>query len=354
MSGCRHQAAEVFADLQDVPGDAAALFAGPEFDLFSSRVWYRVVLTHGLPAGAVARFLVCRVDGRPAALLPMQILKRGEPFHSLTTPYSCTYRPLVAPGLDDVACREAFEAFACFCRCYATTRVDALAADEPALVTWMNAARAGGLTPCRFNHFGNWYERVDGRSWEEYLAARPSQLRETVRRKLRRTESDPDCSFEVVTGGDRLEPAVEAFERVYRQSWKQAEPFPYFSAALIRETAACGLLRLGLLRIGERTVAAQLWVVQTERAIVLKLAHDEAWKAASPGTVLTSLMVRRLIEEERVPEIDFGRGDDAYKRGWAQHRRQRVGVVLANPRHPRGITFLARHAIGRAKAALRR
>ena len=39
-------------------------------------------------------------------------------------------------------------------------------------------------------------------------------------------------------------------------------------------------------------------------------------KRYSPGTVLTAMMLRRLIEEEGVSEIDFGRGDDDYKRGW--------------------------------------
>jgi CelD/BcsL family acetyltransferase involved in cellulose biosynthesis len=94
--------------------------------------------------------------------------------------------------------------------------------------------------------------------------------------------------------------------------------------------------------------------VERDRATVLKLAHDEALKAVSPGTVLTALILRRLLDEEHVAEIDFGRGDDPYKAGWAGVRRQRIGLVLANPRHPRGIAFLGRHAMGRARAMLRR
>jgi hypothetical protein len=34
-------------------------------------------------------------------------------------------------------------------------------------------------------------------------------------------------------------------------------------------------------------------------------------------------------------------------------RRQRIGVVLVNPRQSRGLAFLARHALGRARRALR-
>ena len=64
-------------------------------------------------------------------------------------------------------------------------------------------------------------------------------------------------------------------------------------------------------------------------------------------------MLRRLIDVEGVTEIDFGRGDDEYKRGWATQRRQRIGLVLANPWRARGLAFLGRHAMGRARAALR-
>jgi CelD/BcsL family acetyltransferase involved in cellulose biosynthesis len=67
---------------------------------------------------------------------------------------------------------------------------------------------------------------------------------------------------------------------VYRRSWKEPEPFPDFNAALMRALAPLGMLRLGVLHVGETAAAAQLWVVEKHRATVLKLAHDEAFKAA--------------------------------------------------------------------------
>ena len=82
-------------------------------------------------------------------------------------------------------------------------------------------------------------------------------------------------------------------------------------------------------------------------ATVLKLAHDEACKAHSPGTVLTALMLRHLLDQEHVDHIDFGRGDDPYKQGWATQRRQRIGLLLVNPWSAAGSTTLLRHALGR-------
>ena len=84
---------------------------------------------------------------------------------------------------------------------------------------------------------------------------------------------------------------------------------------------------------------------------MLKLAHDETFKAHSPGTVLTALMIRHLLDNEHVAQIDLGRGDDTYKQGWAVERRQRIGVLLINPRRPAGLMALLRHAFGRIAAS---
>jgi CelD/BcsL family acetyltransferase involved in cellulose biosynthesis len=177
-------------------------------------------------------------------------------------------------------------------------------------------------------------------------------LRETVRRRLRRAEKLPDARFDLFSQPEQMDQAVEAFESVYRRSWKDAEPFPAFNGALIRSTAALGLLRLGVWAIGSQPVAVQFWVVKDGRAIVLKLAHDEAFKAHSPGTVLTALMLRYLLDREQVAAIDFGRGDDAYKQGWAAQRRQRIGLLLVNPWSMAGARDLLRHTAGRVRTAL--
>ncbi len=138
---------------------------------------------------------------------------------------------------------------------------------------------------------------------------------------------------------------------VYRRSWKDAEPHPDFNVALMRAMAERGWLRLGVWSIGTEPVAVQFWVIHARQAIVLKLAHDETFKAHSPGTVLTALMIRHLLDNEHIAQIDLGRGDDAYKQGWAVERRQRIGVLLINPWQPAGLIALMRHASGRIAAS---
>ncbi len=343
---------EAFTTLDALLADGQALF-GANPGVFSGPAWWRTVLRFGMAADATPCLLLCRIDGAPAALFPMQRKPDGR-LEGLTTPYTCTYQPLLAPELDASAQRQVFTAFATFCRGSGTTRLDALAAEWPSLDTCLAGARGAGLRVIRFDHFGNWHAPVAGLDWQRYLADRPGALRETVRRRLRRAEREPGARLDIFSTADGLETGIAAYELVYARSWKEAEPFPAFSAAFMRAAAVEGWLRLGIFRIGAQPVAAQLWVVDRGVATVLKLAHDEAFKPLSPGTVLTAWMLQRLLDEEHVVEIDFGRGDDPYKQGWAGQRRQRIGLILANPLRPAGFLLLARHALGRARAAVAR
>ena len=350
MRGTSCAEIETCATLADLPPEALTLLDDAA-GIFASRPWWQVVLAHAMPAGSAASFVLIRSAGRLVALLPM--LRSGNQLSSLTTFYSCDYAPLFAAAADPPARLAAMAAFGRFCRAHAIVRLDALPAEWDGLTALQAGARQAGLRVLRFDHFGNWYEDVGDLDWAAYLLRRPGALRETIRRRLRRAEQLPDARCDLFTRPDQLDRAAQAFESVYRRSWKDAEPFPTFNVALMQAMIARGLLRAGVWSIGAQPVAAQFWVVKDGRAMVLKLAHDEAFKAHSPGTVLTALMLRHLLDQEHVAQIDFGRGDDPYKQGWATQRRQRIGLLLVNPRRPAGAAQLLRHAAGRLRVAMR-
>ena len=350
MPGTSCAEIEIIATIAGLPPEALTLLDAAD-GIFASRLWWQVVLSHAMPAGSAASFVLLRSAERVVALLPM--LRTGQRLSSLTTPYSCDYVPLLAAGLDQATRLAVMAAFGAFCRTWGIVRLDALPAEWDALPDLQAGARHAGLRMLRFDHFGNWHEDVDGLDWSAYLQRRSGALRETIRRRLRRAEKLPDARFDLFTRPDQMDRAAEAFESVYRRSWKDAEPFPTFNVALMRAMVAPGLLRFGVWSIAADPVAVQVWVVKDGHAIVLKLAHDEAHKAHSPGTVLTALMLRHLLDQEHVVRIDFGRGDDAYKQGWATQRRQRIGVLLVNPWRVAGAAQLLRHVGGRIRTVLR-
>jgi CelD/BcsL family acetyltransferase involved in cellulose biosynthesis len=344
---------ETFATIAALPPEALSLLDGASSP-FATRAWWDVVLAHAMPAGAEASFVViwsAALAGQVLALLPM--LRTGHRLMGLTTPYTCQYTPLFSPGLDPRTRIAAMAAFGRFCGSSGVVRLDALPADWDGLGDLRAGVRQAGLHVLHFDHFGNWYEDVGDLDWSAYLRRRPGTLRETIRRRLRRAEKLPFARFDLFTRTAQMDQAADAFESVYRRSWKDVEPFPTFNVALMRAMAKLGLLRFGVWSIGTEPVAVQVWMVQDGHAIVLKLAHDEAFKAHSPGTVLTALMLRLLLNEEHVVRIDFGRGDDAYKQSWATRRRQRIGVLLVNPWRATGFAALTRHALGRVRATLR-
>ena len=292
---------EVFASLDAPPDDASALFAVAG-SFFSTRAWWETMLAYAMPPNAAPRFVLVRMGGVASGLFPM-LMDRG--FRALTTPYTCVYEPLIADGADRAA---VFAAFAGYCRGFATTRLDAL--DETLANAFAVGARHAGLAVARFDHFGNWQEDVSGLDWARWLALRPGALRETIRRRTRRAEQLSGARFQMFRDPNDMAAGIAAFEAVYARSWKEPEPFPGVNPAQIRAAASLGLARLGVWWIGEIAAAAQFWFVEHGQATVLKLAHDEAFKAHSPGTVLTAWMIRHMIEQEHVDVLDFGRGDD--------------------------------------------
>ncbi|MEO3471556.1 GNAT family N-acetyltransferase [Roseomonas sp. CAU 1739] len=281
---------------------------------------------------------------------------------SLVTDYSVAWKPLIAPAAGTGALREAGASLGRALRFGPPVLLEALDAEQPGLAPLLEGFRAARMLTLRFSSFGNWHEALQpDMRWDAYLGARPAALRNTIARKLARAERH--FAWELVsTPGQALETGIAAYVAVRATSWKPDEPFPDFDAALLRVLAGAGALRLGVLResAGGRAVAAQYWVLDHGgeanglRATVLKLAHDDAARSSSPGTVLTALMIRHLIEQDAVRSLDFGRGDDAYKRLWVARRRGRVGYVLADPMHPLGLAAIARQAAGAARSRLRR
>ncbi len=326
-----------------LPAACDAFLAPPgSGDVFAGRAWLEATLRHAVPPGTTP---VLGVAGG-SVLLPL-LQRGGGSLGSLTTPYSQDWRPL--GGI--AAMYEAGRDLGRGLRGGAPARFEAMDPDASAVAPLLAGIRGEGLRLLRFDHFGLWREDLpEGAGWEGYLAGRPPALRNTVTRKLARAAAT--FGFEMIAApGPALEAGIAAFEAVRARSWKPVEPFPDFDAALMRGLAATGELRLGVLRdrADGGAVAAQYWVVSAGHALVPKLFHVEALRAASPGTVLTAMMIRHLIGTDGVRVIDFGRGDDAYKRLWAGTRRQRIGVLAVDPRHPAGLAALLRHAAGRLR-----
>jgi hypothetical protein len=223
--------------------------------------------------------------------------------------------------------------------------LDVQSREFPELV---EALKASGFVVQTYFSFGNWYLPVNGRSFAEYSQSLPSVLKNTLSRKRKKLEKTGRAKIEIVTGGQGLDAAIDAYTKVYLSSWKQPEPFPEFVPGLIRRCAAMGALRLGLVYVDGEPAAAQLWIVHHGNALIYKLAYDERFADLSVGTILSAALFEHALDVDRVAEVDYLSGDDAYKKDWMSQRRERWGILALNPRTPRGLLAIARHVGGRA------
>jgi hypothetical protein len=197
--------------------------------------------------------------------------------------------------------------------------------------------------------FGNWYLSTTGVSFTEYMSQRPSQLRNTWARKLRKFEA-AGGRFEIADGNDETATdAIAAFTRVYSKSWKRPEPYPQFVPGWAEICAQNGWLRLGIAWLKDVPIAAQFWFTLLGKANIFKLAYDEDHAVWSAGTLLTARMIQNCIERDRVAEIDYLTGDDEYKRAWMSSRRVRIGLRACNPRTLHGLSLVAYESLGALK-----
>jgi CelD/BcsL family acetyltransferase involved in cellulose biosynthesis len=209
-----------------------------------------------------------------------------------------------------------------------------------------DAFRGAGIT-VRFFCFGNWYLKVDAVNYDEYMRTRPSKLRVNVTRSRRKLQESGRLRLDIIRSHEGLEAAKAAYHSIYNSSWKKAEPFPLFIDGLLGVCADHGWLRLGVAYVDGEPAAAQIWLVIGDTASIFKMAYDERFIKLSIGTVLSSYLMEHVIDIDKVRTVDYLSGDDAYKRDWMSHRRERWGISVFNPLTLDGFAAAARHFGGR-------
>jgi hypothetical protein len=345
----------IYSGLEELPKSFLDLFdeAGRQ-SIFLTLPWFQNFVQTTMASEDRARiYAVADEHGVPAGMLLMRNSQSSSPSHkleALANYYSCFYAAhLAGPASGSrETLRAVTQAMAGEKPRWEEIEIKPLDVHSKEFSELVEAYRAAGFVVQTFFSFGNWYLPVNGRSFAEYSQSLPSVLKNTLSRKRKKLEKTGRAKIEIVTGGQELNAAIDAYMKVYRSSWKQPEPYPQFVPGLIRMCAAMGALRLGLIYVDGEPAAAQLWIVHHGNALIYKLAYDERFADLSVGTILSATLFEHALDVDRVSEVDYLSGDDAYKRDWMSQRRERWGILALNPRTPRGLLAIARHVGGRA------
>jgi hypothetical protein len=308
------------ASVKDVQAQQLAA-AGP----FARREWFeQLERTQSEPLYAVAE------DASGAVVLPLR--RNGRHIESLLNWYGFTWRPLATPygSVDSLTTALAHE----LAKQTSTIIFDRLPDEDGTARQLQRAFERAGWLVTREQCDTNRVLPLSGRSFAEYLEGRPGQLRTTLKRKARKVDVEIVQSF----NGD----IWSSYEDIYGESWKPEEGDPALLRAFAEAEGAAGRIRLAVARHEGQAVAAQFWSVEAGTAYIHKLAHRESAKPLSPGTTLTAALLEHVIDRDHVDLVDFGTGDDAYKRDWMEEARPRYRLHCWRKGDPRNWPGMAR------------
>lgn len=307
--------------------------------------WLVNLAAHALAPHERAVIYVARRTPGDFVALPLKRDARTGQAHALGNFYTSAYSPIIRSEAPGPLLADLFRHLAREEKATGVT-LSPLHGSAPLAGQLASALSLAGWKAVHTYHcFGNWTHDCGGANYDAYLASRPARLQNTITRRTRQFLDEGRGELDVVTGGEKLEAAIESFVAVYNRSWKQEEPFPEFVPALLRLAAGRGWLRLGIARHEGTPIASQAWLVAGGTAYIFKLAHDEAFRRLSPGTVLTAHLMRHAIDTDGVQRIDFLSGDDDYKRDWMSARGNCSGIAAYNPATLRGLTMIAARSL---------
>ncbi len=323
---------EIFRNLDEAGFSARGeLDRATQHSLFDRMEWFRRTVLHAAPAGEPL-IVRARADGSDCWLF---LTEEHGHANALASWYTLAFRPVFTGDPNDST------KFALLCATARRLRkrlssitLGPMPAAEADLVRrafdrarWVAMSRATTV---------NWTIATDMCAFEDYWADRPGELRSTVKRKTAKHGVETKI-FRHFDGS-----AWADYEAIYAASWKPEEGSMAFLRDMALTESAAGTLRMGTASVDGQAIAAQLWTVENGRAIIHKLAHLETANDQSPGSILTAAMFAHVLDQDHVSLVDFGTGDDRYKRDWMDSREPLYTVQLYNPMRPAGLWHAAR------------
>lgn len=170
--------------------------------------------------------------------------------------------------------------------------------------------------------------------WEEYLASRSSNFRQSIRARTRRAAKRHAMRLRRTERPDEVRKDMALFLDLHDRRFSgrgsslrsdRARDFHMdFAAAALRR----GWLRLWFLELEGRPAAAWYGWRVGDRYSFFNSGFDPDWSKASPGLVLQAEVIREAFEEG-AREFDLLLGDEGYKLRFADRSRTVNDVTAA-------------------------
>jgi len=223
-------------------------------------------------------------------------------------------------------------------------RVSPLPAGSPLAAEIVTALRRTRHFVQIYRHASAHFEVVAGMTAEDYLAARPRPLRESLERNTRLLLEGGRGRFHFPCNRELLEVTWGDVRRIIESTPIEGEPEPpNYLGSMMARAADHGALRLGLFYLDGVPVAMHFWVVSAGIARCLRIWSAQDQRVFPIDDVLTQLMTLCLIDGDHVKALDFGVIEDEFAANWAPQARERIGIAAFTRRTWRGLRGALRH-----------
>jgi len=316
-----------YLSFSELPPQFDAFFIEQEKrSVFFSRAWFERLYEHFLPSPSQLRLYGLELDEQIVGLFVAVSLSAGQKpaglselqtIQGFTTTQS--FRSALLLRDDNVdripdiavlvrALREDEESFDCI-------DVDLLCVDDATSLAWVSALRDEGFLCHLELQEWNRYEDVSEIPFSKIA-------KKSTKRRERKLGKELKLRFEMYTSPEDMPKAQEAYEDIYRRTWKQADVARQFAADLICDFAKRDWVRFLVLYGDERPLAAECFFVHGNIASSFRTAYDLNYRDFSVGSIVLQRMLEHVMTIDNVLEIDFGPGDEPYKKQWLSKRRK--------------------------------
>ena len=160
--------------------------------------------------------------------------------------------------------------------------------------------------------------RIDGMSWDDFLASKSSNFRQQARRRERKLAKEHDLQFRLTDDPSRVDADLDVLFRLHEERWSDrgsgalGERRAAFHREFARVALDRGWLRLWLLELDGRPVAAWYGLRFAGRELYYQAGRDPAYERHAVGFVLLAHTIREAMNDG-MREYDFLRGGEGYK-----------------------------------------
>ncbi len=205
-------------------------------------------------------------------------------------------------------------------------------------------------------------------SFDAYLETLGTKTRKMLRYGLKRLDRELNVRIIEPTSVDEVDRLVARLEVLHGRAWKargrpgvfEDEAFRLFHRLHARRAYRSGRLWLTAMSTSDREIAVLLGFVSPRGLHYYQLGHDPEMRAYSVGTMMVASVIARGIARG-LPEMDFLRGQGAYKMHLTRHERRGHDLIVhsgstanraANAVHDLrgGVRTVLRKTIGKDRA----